>query len=140
MTAVSTRRHFVRADRASHPRARMTPGSPPFRGVLAGTAYISRWQAELAQVTELSLACQQAADAADAGTGFVAGRLERWAGLAERRGACHHPDGSVRFLRSALAIFGTELTAHARGQCTATSSRPFLPVPAGIPASQADWT
>ena len=66
--------------------------------------------------------------------------LERWAGLAERRGACHHPDGSVRFLRSALAIFGTELTAHARGQCTATSSRPFLPVPAGIPASQADWT
>ena len=65
MTAVSTGRHFVRADRASHPRARITPGSPPFRGVLAGTAYISRWQAELAQVTELSLACQQAADAAE---------------------------------------------------------------------------
>ena len=91
MTAVSTRRHFVRADRASQPRARMTPGSPPFRGVLAGTAYISRWQAELAQVTELSLACQQAADAADAadaGTGFVAGRDVRrleWRTVAARR-------------------------------------------------------
>jgi hypothetical protein len=85
MTAVSTGRHFVRADRASHPRARMTPGSPPFRGVLAGTAYISRWQAELAQVTELSLACQQAADA---GTGFVAGRDVRrlaWRTVAARR-------------------------------------------------------
>jgi NADH:ubiquinone oxidoreductase subunit F (NADH-binding) len=66
--------------------------------------------------------------------------LERWAGLAERRGACHHPDGSARFLRSTLAVFSRELTAHARGQCTATSSRPFLPVPAGVPASQADWT
>src|SRR5450755_863840 len=66
--------------------------------------------------------------------------LERWAGLAERRGACHHPDGSARFLRSTLAIFGTELTAHARGQCSATGHRPFLPVPAGVPASQADWT
>ena len=66
-------------------------------------------------------------------------QLERWAELAERRGACHHPDGSIRFLRSTLAIFGTELTAHARGQCSATSHRPFLPVPAGVPASQADW-
>jgi len=65
--------------------------------------------------------------------------LERWAGLAERRGACHHPDGSVRFLRSTLAIFGTELTAHACGKCSATSHRPFFPVPAGVPASQADW-
>ena len=66
--------------------------------------------------------------------------LERWAGLVERRGACHHPDGSARFLRSTLAIFGTELTAHARGECSATSHRPFFPVPAGVPASQADWT
>ncbi|MGO9221087.1 MAG: NADH-ubiquinone oxidoreductase-F iron-sulfur binding region domain-containing protein [Streptosporangiaceae bacterium] len=66
--------------------------------------------------------------------------LERWAGLVERRGACHHPDGSVRFLRSTLAIFSTELTAHARGECSATSHQPFFPVPAGVPASQADWT
>jgi NADH:ubiquinone oxidoreductase subunit F (NADH-binding) len=25
------------------------------------------------------------------------------------------------------------------GECSATSHRPFLPVPAGVPASQADW-
>jgi NADH:ubiquinone oxidoreductase subunit F (NADH-binding) len=66
--------------------------------------------------------------------------LERWAGLAERRGACHHPDGSVRFLHSTLAVFAGELTAHARGQCSATSHRPFLPVPADVPVGQADWT
>jgi NADH:ubiquinone oxidoreductase subunit F (NADH-binding) len=65
--------------------------------------------------------------------------LERWAGLVERRGACHHPDGSVRFVRSTLAVFAGELTAHARGQCPATSHHPFLPVPAGVPAGQADW-
>jgi NADH:ubiquinone oxidoreductase subunit F (NADH-binding) len=79
--------------------------------------------------------------------GFAASRprprlradLERWAGLVERRGACHHPDGSVRFVRSTLAVFAGELTAHARGQCPATSHHPFLPVPAGVPAGQADW-
>jgi len=32
----------------------------------------------------------------------VTADLGRWAGLAERRGACHHPDGAVRFVRSAL--------------------------------------
>jgi hypothetical protein len=39
-------------------------------------------------VTELSLACQQAADDADAGTGFVAGRDVRrleWRTVAARR-------------------------------------------------------
>lgn len=53
--------------------------------------------------------------------------VRRWAGLIERRGACHHPDGSVRFVRSALAVFADELAAHASGRCTATSLRPFLP-------------
>ncbi|HEX3814477.1 MAG TPA: NADH-ubiquinone oxidoreductase-F iron-sulfur binding region domain-containing protein [Mycobacteriales bacterium] len=55
-------------------------------------------------------------------------RIERWAGLVEGRGACHHPDGTVRFVRSALRVFAAELDLHAAGRCTATDRRPLLPV------------
>jgi len=66
--------------------------------------------------------------------------LERWAGLVTGRGACNHPDGTVRFVRSALTVFAPEITRHARGQCSATDRRPFLPLPAGLPTSEEDWT
>src|SRR5450631_679617 len=59
--------------------------------------------------------------------------VERWAGLVTGRGACNHPDGTVRFVRSALTVFAPEINLHARGQCSATSRRPFLPLPDGIP-------
>jgi NADH:ubiquinone oxidoreductase subunit F (NADH-binding) len=59
--------------------------------------------------------------------------LRRWAGLVEGRGACHHPDGTVRFVRSALQVFGPEIDRHAHGRCTAriagARQRPFLPLP-----------
>jgi NADH:ubiquinone oxidoreductase subunit F (NADH-binding) len=66
--------------------------------------------------------------------------LDRWAGLVTGRGACHHPDGSVRFIRSALRVFAAEAGLHERGRCTGTDPRPFLPLPAGRPASDADWS
>jgi NADH:ubiquinone oxidoreductase subunit F (NADH-binding) len=66
--------------------------------------------------------------------------LERWAGLVTGRGACHHPDGSVRFIRSALRVFAAEAGLHEQGRCSGTDPRPFLPVPAGRPASDADWS
>jgi NADH:ubiquinone oxidoreductase subunit F (NADH-binding) len=56
--------------------------------------------------------------------------VRRWAGLLPGRGACHHPDGFVRFVGSALSMFGDELGRHAAGRCSATDRRPFLPVPA----------
>jgi NADH:ubiquinone oxidoreductase subunit F (NADH-binding) len=62
--------------------------------------------------------------------------VQRWAGLVTGRGACHHPDGFVRFVRSALTVFRAELDAHARGRCTATDHTPFLPVPAGPPTQE----
>jgi NADH:ubiquinone oxidoreductase subunit F (NADH-binding) len=65
--------------------------------------------------------------------------LSRWAGLVEGRGACHHPDGTVRFLRSALQVFAAEARLHLQGRCTAASGRPFLPIPDG-PATDADWS
>jgi len=56
-------------------------------------------------------------------------RATELAALVERRGACHHPDGSVRFIRSALSMFETEIDLHAHGRCSATDRRPFLPTP-----------
>ncbi|MFE0520507.1 NADH-ubiquinone oxidoreductase-F iron-sulfur binding region domain-containing protein [Streptomyces sp. NPDC058954] len=55
--------------------------------------------------------------------------VARWAGLVEGRGACHHPDGTVRLVRSAMTTFAAELDAHARSLCTATDRTPVLPVP-----------
>ena len=71
--------------------------------------------------------------------------LQRWAGLVTGRGACNHPDGTVRFVRSALTVFEPEIARHARGQCSATNygaanRRPFLPLPQGMPTSEEDWT
>ncbi len=54
--------------------------------------------------------------------------LSRWSGLVEGRGACHHPDGTVRLVRSALRVFAPEVRHHLQGRCTAPGGRPFLPV------------
>lgn len=70
--------------------------------------------------------------------GRAVAAAQRWAALVERRGACHHPDGTVRFLRSALGVFADELRAHDKGRCTATADRPVLPLPAPEPATE--WT
>jgi NADH:ubiquinone oxidoreductase subunit F (NADH-binding) len=60
----------------------------------------------------------------------VLARLERWSGQVEGRGACHHPNGVVRFLRSALGVFAEEFDDHRRhGPCGACSSPPVLAVP-----------
>lgn len=48
--------------------------------------------------------------------------------LVEGRGACRHPDGVARFLRTGMATFGEHVTLHAsRGPCPAAT--PILPLP-----------
>jgi NADH:ubiquinone oxidoreductase subunit F (NADH-binding) len=65
--------------------------------------------------------------------------VERWAGVVAGRGACKHPDGTVRFVGSALLVFAEEITLHQAGYCTATSTKPFLPVPDRAPLAESDW-
>jgi NADH:ubiquinone oxidoreductase subunit F (NADH-binding) len=47
-------------------------------------------------------------------------RLARWSSHVTGRGACHLPDGAMRFLASGLRVFASELTDHElRGPCAA---------------------
>ena len=49
----------------------------------------------------------------------VPARLEHLSRLVAGRGACSHPDGTVRLVRSVLSAFPDELDAHSRGTCLA---------------------
>jgi NADH:ubiquinone oxidoreductase subunit F (NADH-binding) len=56
-------------------------------------------------------------------------RLRRWAGDIEGRGACRHPDGAVRLLRSALSVFAADVETHLDGRSCEGARRPTLRVP-----------
>ena len=56
-------------------------------------------------------------------------RLAELPTMLERRGGCHHPDGSLRFFRSAEAVFAQHLATHGRRGCPLPEHAPVLPVP-----------
>jgi NADH:ubiquinone oxidoreductase subunit F (NADH-binding) len=92
---------------------------PCFNGLPA----IAAAMAELAQPQPASLALAN---------------LQRWAGIVTGRGACHHPDGTARFVASALTVFAAEIAEHARGRCTGRRHDVFLPVTAPA-VTESDW-
>ncbi|WP_081709787.1 NADH-ubiquinone oxidoreductase-F iron-sulfur binding region domain-containing protein [Arthrobacter sp. 35W] len=61
--------------------------------------------------------------AAGAPDAALAAEGHRLGSLVAGRGACHHPDGSVRLSGSALAAFAGDIEAHRQGHCTATGRR-----------------
>jgi NADH:ubiquinone oxidoreductase subunit F (NADH-binding) len=44
-------------------------------------------------------------------------QVHRITGPVSRRGACHHPDGTARFVHSSLATFDDEVHRHLAGRC-----------------------
>lgn len=62
-------------------------------------------------------------------TANVMNRLERRLRLVEGRGACHHPDGTARFVASVLRTFAADLARHRRGKPCPTARFPVLPLP-----------
>jgi NADH:ubiquinone oxidoreductase subunit F (NADH-binding) len=58
-------------------------------------------------------------------------RIARRASVVEGRGACRHPDGVVRVVRSALEVFSDDVAAHAAGRpCAAHRAPTVLTFPA----------
>lgn len=51
-------------------------------------------------------------------------RAEQLASLVARRGACAHPDGTVRLVRSLFATWPAEVAAHGRGSCVRMVQEP----------------
>jgi NADH:ubiquinone oxidoreductase subunit F (NADH-binding) len=66
-------------------------------------------------------ALSTAVSALDDGAGTA--RIEELSTLVERRGACAHPDGTVRLVRSLLAAYPLEVDRHGAGYCSWTRPR-----------------
>jgi NADH:ubiquinone oxidoreductase subunit F (NADH-binding) len=56
-------------------------------------------------------------------------RIERWIGQIAGRGACHHPDGALVMLSSALRTFSGDVASHLRRRRCDRDSVPILPTP-----------
>jgi NADH:ubiquinone oxidoreductase subunit F (NADH-binding) len=57
-------------------------------------------------------------------------QIGRWCDQIDGRGACHHPDGVVRLVRSAMTAFAGDVAEHRRGAaCAHVGRAPLLPVP-----------
>ncbi len=53
----------------------------------------------------------------------LAAEVDRLARVVNGRGACHHPDGTSRFVRSTLRAFAAEVDLHLAGRCRVREGR-----------------
>lgn len=64
------------------------------------------------------------------GGGHAVQRILEICNTIEGRGACRHPDGVIRFVRSGLGVFGQEAGLHQRhGPCDRVGAARVLPIP-----------
>jgi len=56
-------------------------------------------------------------------------RIDRWSQQVMGRGACHHPDGAIHNVRSALEAFAHDVDRHLAGHACAVGSYTPLPPP-----------
>lgn len=60
-------------------------------------------------------------------------RLERFSAQIVGRGGCHHPDGAVRMLASALEVFSQDIHAHTKkGRCLCSVDGALVPIPQAV--------
>ena len=110
---------------------------------LAETARVLRWFSDesagqcgpcLYGLADLATGAASLVAGGPSGAGASVAQLRRWAGEIDGRGACRHPDGAVRLLRSALHVFDGDVARHQRGEpCAGASGPALLPVPGGPP-------
>lgn len=67
-------------------------------------------------------------------------RIEERCGVIEGRGACRHPDGVIRMIRTALRVFADDVVAHANGRpCAAASSSSVAYIPHADTPEDLEW-
>jgi NADH:ubiquinone oxidoreductase subunit F (NADH-binding) len=104
---------------------------------IAETARITRWMAgeSAGQCGPCVYGLPALADdlerlAAGLTDGSVVGRLDERARSVAGRGACRHPDGVARLVRTALSVFAADAAAHAAGHpCDGRHAPSVLPFP-----------
>ncbi len=112
---------------------------------IAETARIARWMAgqSAGQCGPCVFGLPALADdlerlAAGRADTAVIGRIDERARAVTGRGACRHPDGVARLVRSALAVFDADAAAHAAGRpCDGRHAPSVLPFP-GVGAVAAE--
>jgi NADH:ubiquinone oxidoreductase subunit F (NADH-binding) len=120
----------------ANPGAGLVAVLPAGRCGLVETARVVRYLADQG-ARQCGPCVHGLAAVADAFEQLAAGRpqrrtvadLQRWCGILPGRGACAHPDGTVRLVRSALRTFADEVGRHEAGRCSGSDPRPVLPVP-----------
>jgi len=95
----------------------LPPGSCPVRETARIVSYLAGQSARRCGPCRFGLpTLALAVEDADRGVGPVA-RIDELAGVLSGRGACAHPDGTVRLVASLQRWFGDELRLHQRQEC-----------------------
>jgi NADH:ubiquinone oxidoreductase subunit F (NADH-binding) len=104
---------------------------------IAETTHVTRWLADQSAkqcgpcvhgLNALAVTLEQIMNGT--ASSHAGARIEQLTQLVRGRGACAHPDGTARFVTSAINVFAEELADHARhGACEACMRRSELPLP-----------